>query len=203
MLGTDELVESSLQRWADFMQEKSLQDRYGTREEYVQHFDRQPLSPNSRSSVGPLSDEHIRDANSISRTVEMLFELLPAIRMERRQFAYQLGLSEKQQDKTNSQAEIVNSDDDAAVIEDLDKIESFIRKQDERAAKQGRKVGLYVSPFQKQRMRLEQLQESAKKNNPREPKMDIDSDEIKAKREEVRKTVGECSVVSTSFNSTR
>ena len=188
MLGTDELVESSLQRWADVMYEWSLEDQHGQQEEFVEHFDGHRLSSKMQIIDNNLPDEQTRDTNSISRTVETLFDLLPAIRGERRQFAYRLGLSEKQQETPS--AEALANHTDSAIVEDLNKIEAFIRKQDERAITQGSGTSSSVPVFQKQRMRLEELQELGKRQDIEETTVDIEPDQLKNKKEEIRETVG-------------
>ena len=143
MLGTDELVESSLVDWANFLQrQKNL--AAVPRE----HLTREP---------GDLREiEAILDYNSISKTIETLFDLLPAIRSERR--TYSLFREAEQAAKDgDSQSLTASIQAHSTVEDDMHKIEEFVKRRDARAARQGRQVTLYEPVFRKERERLETL----------------------------------------------
>ena len=143
MLGTDELVESSLVSWANFLQ----------RQKDLAAVPRQYLTKKSDD----LRDiEAMLDYNSISKTIETLFHLLPAIRSERRTY---LLLREAEQAAKDGDAQSLTASIRAysTVEDDMHKIEDFVKKRDARAARQGRQVTLYEPVFRKEKDRLETL----------------------------------------------
>ena len=74
MLGTDELVESALVSWANFLQRQK--DLAAVRREHL------TKEPDDLRDI-----EAKLDYNSISKTIETLFRLLPAIRSERQTYS--------------------------------------------------------------------------------------------------------------------
>ena len=143
MLGTDELVESALASWANFLQRQ--EDLAAVRRE---HLTREP---------DDLRDiEAMLDYNSISKTIETLFGLLPAIRSERH--TYSLFREAEQAAKDgDSQSLTASIQAHSTVEDDMHKIEEFVKRRDARAARQGRQVTLYEPVFRKERERLETL----------------------------------------------
>lgn len=198
ILGTDELVGTALEEWARFMEEKNLKEEHGEPDDDWEHFSEHRLTRGPKASR-KLNDEDdiAREFNTISRTIEILFDLLPALRAEKRQFAYEMGEIEAAKIATNDTAPIALeseiSDDAASVTnDDLDKIETFIKKRDERAARQGRRPTLFEPAFRKQRERLAELQVSGKANATGGPADEAESAKMRAKKDEIRKTIGKC-----------
>ncbi len=143
MLGTDELVESSLVSWANYLQ----------RQKDLAAVLRQHLTKNPDD----LRDiEAMLDYNSISKTIETLFDLLPAIRSERRTYSV-LREAEQAAKDDDTQSLTASIQANSTVEDDMNKIEDFVKKRDARAARQGRQVTLYEPVFRKEKDRLETL----------------------------------------------
>jgi hypothetical protein len=200
ILGTDELVETALEEWARYMEEKNLKEEHGEPGDDWEHFTEHRLMRGPTGSC-KLNDEDdtTREFNIISRTIEILFDLLPALRAEKRQFAYEMRGIETAKIALNDTAPIALeskiSDDTASVIDDdLDKIETFIKKRDERATRQGRRPTLFEPAFRKQRERLAELQVSGKANATGDPADEAESAKMRAKKEEIRKTISKCQI---------
>ena len=143
MLGTDELVECSLVSWAN-----SLQRQKDMAAVLRQHPD--------KGSDDLHEMEAMLDYNSISKTIESLFQLLPAIRSERQTYSL-LRQAQHAAKEGDTQSLTASIRAESTVEDDMHKIEEFIKKRDARAAKQGRQVTLYEPVFRKERDRLETL----------------------------------------------
>lgn len=143
MLGTDELVESALVSWANFLQRQK--DLAAVRREHL------TTEPDDLRDI-----EAKLDYNSISKMIETLFNLLPAIRSERQTYSL---LREAEQVANDGDAQSLTASirANSTVEDDMDKIEDFVKKRDARAAKQGRQVTLYEPVFRKEKDRLKAL----------------------------------------------
>ena len=175
MLGTDELVESALASWANFLQRQkdlaAVSREHSTREE------------------DDLRDiEAMLDYNSISKTIELLFGLLPAIRSERH--TYSLFKEAEQAAKDgDSQSLTASIRAHSTVEDDIHKIEDFVKKRDARAVRQGRRVTLYEPVFRKEKDRLEALRHA----EDRPPKFTLGTSNnsvIQEKRDQLAKILG-------------
>ena len=149
MLGTDELVESSLVSWANSLQRQK------------------DLAAVSRQHPTKKPDdlrviEAMLDYNSISKSIETLFDLLPAIRSERRTYSR---LRETEQAATDDDTQSLTASirANSTVEDDMHKIENFVKKRDAKAARQGRQVTFYEPVFRKEKDRLETLRRAEDK----------------------------------------
>lgn len=153
LLGTDELVQIAVRKWAIFLSRQ--------RDEKEQPKTQDTTTDIKMSGPGPIKpDFEVRieevpenDFGSISRIVESLFDLLPAIRAERR--SYCLLLEQLEAGKIDdSQSVSAPSAAESTIEDDWHRIEGFIKKRDERATRQGRHVKLYEPVFKKEKERL-------------------------------------------------
>lgn len=200
ILGTDELVETALQEWTLYVEEINLKEQHGEPDDDREHFTEHRLIRGTKASCKPNHQRGMaKEFNVISRTIEILFDLLPALRTEKRQFAYGIGRSEvaKVVPKDNAPVALeskVSGDVVSVINDDLDKIESFIKTRDARAARQGRRPTLFEPVFRKQRERLTELQVAKKANATDDPTDAAELVEMRAKKEEMRKTIGQSQV---------
>jgi hypothetical protein len=139
LLGTDEVVQMAVERWANFL---------------AQQGDDQ----NKERSDDPTKT----DMKSIAMTIECLFDLLPAIREERRAYFLHLewagtrkapDVSEQQQTASNGQ-----SAEEENMVQNLEEVDRMLRMKDKavaiQAKYQGKQVKFYSPLFQKERERL-------------------------------------------------
>lgn len=172
MLGTDELVECSLVSWAN-----SLQRRKDLAAVLGQHPTKRPDDLHEI--------EAMLDYNSISKTIESLFHLLPAIRSERRTY-FLLRQARHAANESDIQSLTASIRAESTVEDDMHRIEDFIKKRDARAAKQGRQVTLYEPVFRKEKDRLETLRR-AKDRPPETTPNTTDHSAIQEKKDELAK----------------
>ena len=172
MLGTDELVESSLVNWAN-----SLQRQKDLAAVLRQHLTNKP---------DDLPDiEAMLDYNSISKTIETLFDLLPAIRSERRTYSL-LREAEQAAKDGDTQSLTASIRANSTLEDDMHKIEDFVKKRDVKAARQGGKVTLYEPVFRKEKDRLETLRRAGDRPLYTTPKT-TDSSVIQEKKDQLAK----------------
>jgi len=139
LLGTDEVVQMAVGRWASLL---------------VQQGEDQNQERNS--------DPTKTDMKSIAMTIECLFDLLPAIREERRAYFLYLEWAEKrkavgvgQQQQTASNRQHTEEDNMVQNLEEVDRILKIKDKAASSQAKsQGKRVKIYSPLFQKERERL-------------------------------------------------
>ena len=189
ILGTDELIDIALEKWAQYMEEKALIEKYGKPEQTSR--DKVTKSSETYNAYQESGlDDAKRDMNWISLSIEVLFDLLPAIRAEKRQYAVDKELEERERSVEQPVAVVV--DDAESTLEDIDKIEDFIRRRDRRAAEQGRKVTPLEPVFRKQRDRLEELRALGNRQKPGLSKStkSVETAKERERRLQVAKAVG-------------
>ena len=102
--------------------------------------------------------EAMLDYNSISKKIEILFNLLPAIRNERQTYSL-FREAEKAAKDGGSQSFTTRIRPHSTVKDDMHKIEDFVKKRDARAARQGRQVTLYEPVFRKEKETLRRAED--------------------------------------------
>lgn len=172
MLGTDELVESALEQWANFLQ------RHNTE------------SSDQSTALPPADLQHDEveaetDYRSISQIIEILFDLLPAIRAERRAHCVRIETKGSAQDSDRLSTSGI-SQTQSTIEDDMHKIEDFIRRRDQRAIKQGRRVTMFEPVFRKERERLEELR-LAKVTSSKGVEVTRDVQALRDKKEQLSK----------------
>lgn len=139
LLGTDEVVHIAVRRWANLLLHQGRD----------QNLERNP-------------DPTKIDIKSIAMTIEYLFDLLPAIREERRAYFLYLEWAEKRKaaDISQQQQTAFNgqSTEEDSMVQNLEEVDRILKMKDKSAASQanlqGKRVKLYSPLFQKERERL-------------------------------------------------
>ncbi|GAB7347677.1 hypothetical protein MBLNU459_g5244t1 [Dothideomycetes sp. NU459] len=148
ILGTDDLSNTALKQMTTYLESRRTDPNEAEDEQTEVDLKAAP-----RIWAG--LDDASRTANSISRAVECLFILLPAIRAEIDLYCHAVKLAENEMPATAADNSTAHN-----IEHRLDRVEQLLREKAKSAEAQGRRVG-FVEPFVKQKLRMEELYRGA------------------------------------------
>lgn len=169
ILGTEEVAHLTMEKWLVMLGEEAEE--------------------------GPYSDE--QEIDVLRKTIEVLFDMLPAIRSVRRGYILSIEASESLESSTDgtkvtSIAKRSITDTDALIDKNLEQIaiiEKAASTQEVTSPEQDRKVKLFSRRVGKTRLRLEELEQSRMDDKQTTPKVG-ESEEVGKVQRELSRELG-------------
>ena len=127
LLGTDELIKPAVEIWTDYIAEEQM------------------VPENHR---GPDAEQVFKDIKTLSRTIECLFDLLPAIRARRRTFCH-LARQHRKQDAILQSSAVSIPEERTMLSSQLYAVHNEIKETDRKTAAALKKVAERLDEFYK------------------------------------------------------